>query len=151
MLNIKVIFFRHFSNYWISTKEDIEEQRKIVEGADALLNLAGITTYNTRKRSLSTSEEQQRNVRQCTEQPSYRPRLLRKEKNSKVNCKESISTDAYENFAVNEVTNYYNISKTNSHDDGEPAERDKSKFQNSRTAASNGRRTRKKVEKKKTK
>ncbi|XP_050538358.1 forkhead box protein N2-like isoform X2 [Daktulosphaira vitifoliae] len=35
-------------------KEDAEERRKIVEGADALLNLAGITTRRLRKRSLSS-------------------------------------------------------------------------------------------------
>ncbi|XP_060853070.1 forkhead box protein N2-like isoform X1 [Rhopalosiphum padi] len=34
-------------------KEDAEERRKIVEGADALLNLAGITTRRLRKRSSS--------------------------------------------------------------------------------------------------
>lgn len=34
-------------------KEDAEERRKIVEGADALLNLAGINTRRLRKRSSS--------------------------------------------------------------------------------------------------
>ncbi|XP_065210217.1 forkhead box protein N3-like isoform X2 [Planococcus citri] len=137
------------SDYWNSVKED-EEQRKIVEGADALLNLAGITTtssYNMRKRSLSSSEDQQRSVKHCPEQTSYRPRLLRKEKTSKVNCKESISTETYE--TSNEVTNYYTISKSSSNENGDSAETDKSKFQNSRTAVTNGRKPRKKLEKKK--
>lgn len=144
--------FYDFNSYWISVREEMEEQRKIVEGADALLNLAGITTYNTRKRSLSCSEEQQqqqRNTKHCPEQSSYRPRLLRKEKTSKVNCKESINT--YDNFAINEVTNYYNVSKNRSHDSNDLVDSDKSKFQNSRTAIANGRKPRKKVEKKKTK
>lgn len=140
------------SDYWNSIKDADEEQRKIVEGADALLNLAGITTtssYNMRKRSLSSSEDQQRPVKHCPEQTSYRPRLLRKEKSSlKVNCKESISTD---NENTNEVTNYYNVVKSNSNENGDTAEADKSKFQNSRTAVTNGRRPRKKLEKKKAK
>lgn len=103
-----------------------------------------------RKRSLSSSEDQQRPVKHCPDQASYRPRLLRKEKtSSKVNCKESISTETYEN--TNEVTNYYNISKSNSNESGDTAEVDKSKFQNSRTAVTNGRRPRKKVDKKKAK
>lgn len=46
------------TSYFINSNEDAEEQRKIVEGADALLNLAGIRTYNTRKRYASSSSEE---------------------------------------------------------------------------------------------
>lgn len=176
----------------------MEEQRKIVEGADALLNLAGITTYNTRKRSLSISDEQhqqqiliqhqqqqqqqhhhhhhhnqpqeQRELQQQQQrqQPLYRPRLLRKEKITKVNCKESIniSHSASEDYTCNEVTNYYNISKNNFNGNSSNGNcsssstssseglmlNDKSKLQNSKMAAvSNGRRPRKKLDKKRIK
>lgn len=46
---------------------DVEEQRKIAEGADALLNLAGITTLN----SLPATPLKRQNA-------PFRPRLLRK-------------------------------------------------------------------------
>lgn len=46
-------------------KEDAEERRRIVEGADALLNLAGITTRRLRKRSSSVECIDVK--RECTE------------------------------------------------------------------------------------
>ncbi len=70
----------------------MEEQRKIVEGADALLNLAGITTYNTRKRT-SPYDDVHNAKQQCAESVApYRPRLVRKDKNVAVSSKASISS-----------------------------------------------------------
>lgn len=49
----RICVHNHFVCRFSLCKEDAEERRKIVEGADALLNLAGITTRRLRKRSSS--------------------------------------------------------------------------------------------------
>lgn len=53
-------------------ERDIEEQRKIAEGADALLNLAGITTH------LRQAPVPQLPVTKKLPNTPFRPRLLRK-------------------------------------------------------------------------
>lgn len=77
----------------------MEEQRKIVEGADALLNLAGIktTAHNTKKRVASSilgDEQRHRNAkRSCTEQSSLcGPLVVRKDGfSTDVNSRKSIT------------------------------------------------------------
>lgn len=142
-----------YSQYWNSVKEDMEEQRKIVEGADALLNLAGITTYNTRKRSLTLDE--QRNVKQqCVEaMPGHRARLQRKEKAASVNCKESINSPSHPNDVFDDEDDV-----DGDEDDDSDASKhsrigsiveDKSRTLKSRATVTSSRRPRKKIEKKK--
>lgn len=91
----------------------MEEQRKIVEGADALLNLAGIktTAHNTRKRVASSefdAEQRPRNAKHsCQEQSMlYKPLVVRKDGfSSDVNSRKSITyTDmsAYSNSPNND-------------------------------------------------
>jgi len=55
----------------VGTHEDIEEQRKIAEGADALLNLAGISTLLSCTPPTTTTPLKKQNT-------PFRPRLLRK-------------------------------------------------------------------------
>lgn len=80
-------------SYWSTAREDIEEQRKIVEGADALLNLAGIrtTAHNTRKRVASSVLDNEQRLH--NEQSSlYKPLVVRKDGFSTgVNSRKSIN------------------------------------------------------------
>lgn len=144
-----------YSHYWNSVKEDIEEQRKIVEGADALLNLAGITTCNMRKRSSSIDE--QRNLKQqCVEpMPTLRSRSLRKEKATSVNFKESISMPNH----LNQMYEDENVDSENNNDNDDDSDNTKCNFNNriienklrtlkSRPTVTSSRRLRKKIEKK---
>lgn len=142
-------------HYWNSVREDIEEQRKIVEGADALLNLAGITTCNMRKRS-STIYEQRNLKQQCVEpMPTLRSKSLRKEKATSVNFKESISMHNH----LNQMYEDENLDSENNNDNNDDSDSTKCSFNNriienksrtlkSRTTVTSSRRLRKKIEKK---
>lgn len=76
------------SHFSFPNTDDLEEQRKIAEGADALLNLAGVPTVRKRSPShnLEHSPKRKRlfvSSPEPVEKPSqFRPRLLRAKRKS---------------------------------------------------------------------
>lgn len=64
-----------------------EEQRRIKEGAETLLNLAGITTHKRSNSNSYSSDDSKRSKKDNNtdyEKPSqFRPRLLRKKRDAK--------------------------------------------------------------------
>ena len=123
----------------------MEERRKIVEGADALLNLAGIITYNTRKRSLSLLDEQQPIMKQPRSESSteFEERL-------RPTRKERTTADGYCVYDTNEReedaddgsdSNSKRSPNVNSHEE-------RPRTQKNRATTTSNRRLRRKIEKK---
>lgn len=133
-------------SYWSTVPEDVEEQRKIVEGADALLNLAGIKTptQNAKKRAASSAvvgdEQRPRNAKQSCHEPfPGRPQVARRDRlSTDVGVRKSINF-AEEPAACSDASND-DVSEV----DDEPPYRVKPR---SRAAAVKNRPPRKKLEK----
>lgn len=120
----------------------MEERRKIVEGADALLNLAGITTYNTRKRSMSVVEEQQLNAKlpamESSTEFEQRLKPAHKEKSS-MKLYDDVDRDEDANDSSDASSK--RSSNVNSHEE-------RTRTQKNRVTVASNRRLRRKVDKK---
>lgn len=126
----------------------MEERRKIVEGADALLNLAGIATYSTRKRPVMEEEELTNTKQSCVESSAECERRLktttRKEKTLAGDynaCDDAIllgEEDAGESTDTNNKRSYIYVSSYE----------ERTRAQKNRAIVGSNRRLRRKIEKK---